>query len=124
MEIELNYMLIGVRLRAARIEKGYTQEYISERAGISAQHCSGIECGNAKVSLPALVRLCNALEITPDSVLMDSINHATPQLKANIAAIFADCSPDETYLMLSQAENLKKSLRIKNLLPEKQRQYI
>ena len=116
MEIELNYALIGVRLRAARLKRGYTQEYVSERAGISAQHCSGIECGNAKVSLPALIRLCNALEITPDDILMDSITHTTPQLMGDVAAVFADCSPDEVYLMLSQADNLKKSLRLKNLL--------
>lgn len=114
MEIELNYTLIGVRLRAARLNRGHTQEYIAECAGISAQHCSGIECGNAKVSLPALVRLCNALEVTLDSILMDSIPHATTQLKANVAAVFADCSPDEIFLMLSQAENLKKALRIKS----------
>lgn len=116
MEVELNYTLIGVRFRTIRIKKGYTQEQISESAGISAQHCSGIECGKAKVSLPALVRLCNALEATPDDILMDSINNATPQLMENVAAVFSDCSPDEVYLMLSQAENLKKSLRLKNIL--------
>ena len=117
MEIELNYLLVGIRLRAIRQERGYTQEYVAERAGISAQHCSGIECGNAKVSLPALVRLCNALKVTPDCVLMDSVSHATPQLVGNVAAVFSDCSPDEIYLMLSQADNLKKTLRVKNILP-------
>ena len=116
MEVELNYALIGVRLRTARQKRGYTQEYTAECSGISAQHCSGIECGNAKVSLPALVRLCNTLEITPDSILMDSVPKTTTQLKANVAAVFADCSPDETFLMLSQAENLKKTLRIKSVL--------
>ena len=115
MEIELNYALIGVRLRAVRLKRGYTQEYLAERAGISAQHCSGIECGNAKVSLPALVRLCNALEATPDDILMDSVNRPTPQLVGNVATVFSDCSPDEIYLMLSQAENLKKALRQKGV---------
>ena len=119
MELELNYTLIGVRLRAARLKKGYTQEYVAECAGISAQHCSGIECGSAKVSLPALVRLCNALAITPDSVLMDSVTHATPQLTVEIAELFADCTPDERYLMLSQAENLKRKLRVKNITSQR-----
>ena len=116
MEIELNYTLIGTRLRAIRLKLGYTQEYVAEHAGISAQHCSGIECGNAKVSLPTLVRLCNSLDATPDDILMDSIIRTTPQLTENIDTVFADCSPDEVYLILSQAENLKKALRQKNLL--------
>ena len=121
MEIELNYSLIGERLRAVRLKRGYTQEQLAERAGISAQHCSGIECGNAKVSLPALVRLCNALDATPDEMLMDSVDLVTPQLIEHVARIFSDCTPDEIYLMLSQAENLKKGLRTKNILTNKQK---
>jgi len=113
LTVEINYDLIGVRLRDIRLKMGYTQEYISERAGISAQHCSGIECGNAKVSLPALIRLCNALEVTPNDILMDSVNNAVPELIESIADVFDDCSPDEIYLMLSQASNLKKILRQK-----------
>jgi transcriptional regulator with XRE-family HTH domain len=114
--IEINYKLIGLRLRAVRLKRGVTQEQIAERAGISAQHCSGIECGNAKVSLPSLIRLCNALEITTDDVLMDSIPRATPQLMEDVSAVFSDCSPDEIYLMLSQADNLKKTLRMRKTL--------
>jgi len=119
VDIELNYALIGTRLRAVRLKRGYTQEYVAEQAGISAQHCSGIECGNAKVSLPALVRLCNVLDASPDDVLMDSVNRVTPQLMENVASVFSDCSPNETFLMLSQAENLKKTLRQKNTFNSK-----
>ena len=113
MEIELNYALVGVRLRAARKKIGYTQEKVAELAGISAQHCSGVECGNAKVSLPALINLCNALDTTPNDILMDSISHPTPQLTGRVAAVFSECSTDETHLMLAQAECLKKGLREK-----------
>ena len=121
MEIELNYSLIGERLRAVRLKRGYTQEQLAESAGISAQHCSGIECGNAKVSLPALVRLCNALGATPNEILMDSVDRVTPQLTEHVANIFSDCSPDEIYLMLSQAENIKKGLRTKSILASRQK---
>ncbi|MBO6266854.1 MAG: helix-turn-helix transcriptional regulator [Synergistaceae bacterium] len=115
MENDLNYKLIGSRIRAIRKKRGYTQEQLSELADISPQHCSGIECGAAKVSLPALVRLCNALGATPDEVLMDSVKQSAPLYAEKIAEVFSDCSPDETYLMLSQAENLKKALRTKGL---------
>lgn len=118
MEIELSYPLIGKRLRFIRQKRGYTQEQVSECAGISPQHCSGIECGSAKVSLPALVRLCNALKCTPDEVLMDSVAQSTPQFLKDVEEVFSDCSPDEIYLMLSQARNLKKALRLKNLLSQ------
>ena len=111
----LSYKLIGKRLRSARKSKCFTQEYLSELAGISPQHCSGIESGNAKLSLPCLVSLCNALDITPNDILMDSIEKTTPHLLGEVASVFSDCSNDEIFLMLSVADNVKKSLRLKNL---------
>jgi len=115
MDIELNYKLIGIRLRAERIKKKYTQEYLSELSGISPQHCSGIECGSAKLSLPCLVNICNALKITPNDILMDSVDNSTPQLLKEAEIIFSDCSKDEIFLMLSIADCLKKSMKIKNI---------
>lgn len=112
MAIDLNYKMIGQRLRVIRKKLGLTQEQVAELADISPQHYSGIETGSAKVSLPALVRLCNALNATPDAVLMDSVRQATPLYLRDVAEIFSDCTPDELFLMLSQAANLKESLRL------------
>lgn len=117
MSIELNYRLVGERLRAIRKKRGYTQEQLAEMASISPQHCSGIETGGAKVSLPALIQLCNALEATPDEILLDSVPAAAkPGLLREVEAVFADCSADEIYLMLAQAKSLKEALRVKGLI--------
>lgn len=120
MGIELNYKLIGKRLRAIRKRKGYTQEQLAERADISAQHCSGIETGGAKVSLPALIRLCNALEATPDEILLDSVPVAAkPGLMKEVEMVFSDASSDEIYLMLAQARSIKETVRLKGLFLSK-----
>lgn len=120
MGIELNYQLVGQRLRAIRKKRGYTQEQVAEMAGISPQHCSGIETGAAKVSLPTLVQLCNALGATPDEVLLDSVPAAAkPGLMKEVEAVFSDCSADEIYLMLAQAKSIKEAVRVKGLLAEK-----
>lgn len=119
MPVELNYRLVGERLRAIRKKRGYTQEQLAEMARISPQHCSGIETGGAKVSLPALVQLCNALDATPDEILLDSVPAAAkPGLLKEVEAVFSDCSADEIYLMLAQAESIKKAVRIKGLLKD------
>lgn len=112
MAIDLNYKMIGRRLRAIRKKLRLTQEQVAEIADISPQHYSGIETGSAKVSLPALVRLCNALNATPDEVLMDSVRQATQMYLQDVADVFSDCTPDELFLMLSQAANLKEALRL------------
>lgn len=121
MESNINYQLVGKRLRAIRKKRGYTQERLAEMADISPQHCSGIETGGAKVSLPALVQLCKALDATVDEVLYDSVPAAAKSgLMKEVEAVFSDATPDELYLMLVQAKNIKEAVRIKGLLNGKE----
>jgi len=70
----LDYAKLGVRIREARKSKGYTQEKLSEMAGISANHLSRVETNNGGViSLPALVKVCNVLGVGMDALLTDSL---------------------------------------------------
>lgn len=116
MDIELNYQLIGKRLRTLRKNKRLTQEKVAELTNLSPQHISGIERGTAPLSLPALVRLCNALKATPDDVLFDSVPvAATPGLMREVEIVFSDATADEIYLMLAQAKSIKEAVRVKGL---------
>jgi transcriptional regulator with XRE-family HTH domain len=111
--LELNYKLVGVRIKATRLAKALTQEELAERASISPQHVSHVENGGTKLSLPCLVAICNALDVTADKILMDSIPQAEIHYVEEVAKIFDNCSSDEMFLMLSVAESLKKALRFK-----------
>lgn len=118
--IDLNYKLMGQRLRAIRKKQGLTQEQIAEKAEISPQHYSGVETGGVKISLPALIRVANALNASMDELLMDSISVALkPGLLREVEAVFSDASADEMYLMLSQAKSIKEAVRVKGLFVEK-----
>ena len=119
MDIALNYKLVGQRLRAIRKKRGLTQERLAELAGISPQHCSGIETGAAKVSLPTLVNLSNVLNVSMDELLFDSVSAASkPGLMKEVEAVVADASDNETFLMLSQAKSIKEAVRVKGLLTQ------
>jgi len=111
----LNYKLVGKRIKSLRQAQGLTQESLADKSGISPQHVSHIENSGTKLSLPCLVSLCNALNTTPNDILMDSVNNNAPQLAKEVATVFSGCSSDEVYLMLAQADNVKKALKVKNL---------
>lgn len=114
--MELNYTLIGARIKKIRKSQNITQDRLSEMAGISPQHLSQIESAKTKLSLPALTNICNALNVTTDKVLCDVLTADTSeQINSDIAEVFKDCTADEVYLMLSVAESLKRSLKIKKL---------
>lgn len=114
--MELNYALVGERIKKIRKSQKITQDKLSEMAGISPQHLSQIESAKTKLSLPALVSICNALNVTTDRILCDVMTADTSrEINSDIAEVFADCTSDEAYLMLSVAENLKRSIRLKKI---------
>ena len=114
MDYSPNYKLIGIRIKNQRLKMKLTQEKLSEMADISVQHLSKIETGHTKLSLPCLIAISNALETTVDRLLMDNVTESKPDLLKEVGVVFADCSSDEIFLMLSQAENLKKNMRLKS----------
>ena len=89
--MELDYKAIGKRIKIARINADMTQEQLSEAVGLSPTHLSNIETGTTHVSLNAIVNLANALSVTTDALLCDSIIKARPQIEQDIAAVIADC---------------------------------
>jgi transcriptional regulator with XRE-family HTH domain len=59
-------------LRPARIEKGWSQIELARRAGVASETISRIESGNVRgVGLGTLVRLADALQVSPKSLLAE-----------------------------------------------------
>ena len=71
--MELDYKAIGKRIKIARIKADLTQERLAEMVEISPTHMSNIETGTTRVSLTAIVSLANALSVTVDELLCDSV---------------------------------------------------
>lgn len=64
--------LIGSNIKRERQKAGYTQEQFSELIGIGSKSLSAIERGTVGISLSALVRICNALSVSPNSLLFEN----------------------------------------------------
>ena len=69
---------IGKNIQRLRKEKGLTQEELSAKAGISKNHLSRIETGVGSMSLDSLIIIANALNTTPDYILLGEYN-ITPE---------------------------------------------
>ena len=70
----MNYQELGRRVRQQRTMLGLTQEELAEKAGISTSFVGHIERGEKKFSIGTLVSICNAMEITPNYLLQDSLD--------------------------------------------------
>ena len=111
----MDYKLLGQRIRAARLAMGLSQEQLAEIVGLTSQHISHTEVASTKISLPALVKIANALHTSVDRLLSDSIQDSKSHLMKDVQNVFSDCDPDEIYVMLETAAAVKKSIRIRKL---------
>ena len=68
------YEDFGKRVKQQRKLARMTQEQLAEKAGISFAFVGHIERGTRKASLDTVVRLANALQISPNILLQDSLD--------------------------------------------------
>lgn len=65
-------LLVGNNIKRERVKAGYTQEKFSELIGIGTKSLSAIERGTVGVSLTTLLRICNVLSISSNSLLFEN----------------------------------------------------
>ena len=89
----IDYDAIGMRIKIARIKAKITQEVLANKTGLSVVHISNVENGNAKVSLPSLISIANALSVSVDELLCDCVicsNHVFNKEAQEILALRKD----------------------------------
>ena len=61
MEVEIDYLAIGKRIRTARLSKKMTQETLSNMIDVAPTYVSSIENGHTKLSLATLLGIAQSL---------------------------------------------------------------
>ena len=110
-DMSIDYKSIGRRIKAARTRLDMTQERLAEQVNLSPSHLSNIETGTTKVSLPTIVKLANALQVSVDSLLADSVVQSKAVFEEDIQTILSDCDDYEIRVIADIAAATKKTLR-------------
>ena len=61
--------IVAVRLRQARTDKGWTQEDLAERVGLSVRYIGQVERRQASPSVRVLGQLADALQMEPTELV-------------------------------------------------------
>lgn len=69
--------VIGNKLLAIRKKRGMTQAEVAEAAGLSDRAYAEIERGAVNMRVDTVLRICGALDVTPDDILTDESNSLT-----------------------------------------------
>ncbi|MDR1763354.1 MAG: helix-turn-helix transcriptional regulator [Dysgonamonadaceae bacterium] len=65
--------IIHTKLRNARLQKGFTQDYMAACLGISQKQYSRLENDNSGLTLDYLEKICKELEIDPQDLFTNDI---------------------------------------------------
>lgn len=109
--MELNYEAIGIRIQRLRKEKGLTQQKLAEMSDQDPSNISHIERGATKLSLPTIINIANALDVTVDYFLCDNLESATVPYDRIATEILSDCSHRERIIITETMIAVKEILR-------------
>ncbi len=109
--MNINYISIGERIKRFRKEKGLTQQILAEKSNLEPSNISHIERGATKLSLPSIVSIANALDITVDDLLCDSLVAAKKPYEREASELLSDCSHQELIIITETIRALKENLR-------------
>ena len=98
---------IGLRIKEARLARNMKQEELAERIGAkSPSAVSTWESGRAKPDCVTLLKICNVLEVSADSLLVDVVDHATKSVASELSAAIEDLPHDEKMRILKAVSAL------------------
>lgn len=106
----LDYGKIGKKIRVLRWKRGLSQEQLAEKVWISTTHMSHIETGSTKLSLPVLVDIATALDVSVNDILDTNEDAGTVRCHEELASILNKCSSEQSRFLLSLIKSAKKAL--------------
>ena len=102
---------IGRRIRYHRIENKLSQEELAEMVELSSIHISHLERGRRMPSVEAIVNIANALNISADELLSESLLVSNSPDNARELELLYDCSPEEKSFILECMFSFKAILK-------------
>lgn len=84
--------VIGFRIMQKRKKLGILQKELAEAIGLTDNQISNIENGGSFPSMNNLLKICDALDITPDYLFVGTIRR---RFKDDITDMISSCTPEE-----------------------------
>lgn len=106
----VDYKQLGIRISYFRNKHGLSQEELGERIHVTNTHISRIENNKNKPSIDTLVDIANALGVSLDDLLVDSLEHSVSTADSEIHLLLLDCNDTEQKVLIRMVRELKAIL--------------
>lgn len=106
-----DFRAIGNKLLAIRKKAGLTQSEVAEAANLSDRTYADIERGTVNMRIETVLKICEALHITPDAVLTEE-NPSFLAKKAELLAELDNCTIQQKETALELLAVYLRSIKI------------
>ncbi len=102
--MEIDYKIIGERIRDARRGRGWSQERLSEEIDVATAYISRIERGSSQVNLKRLAQISKALGTSLEYLIGGTITDAPNYLDKELYETLLNCTPAKQRLIYNIAK--------------------
>lgn len=107
----IDFSDIGQRIKQKRMEKGLTQEKLSEAVGVGPSHMSHIESGTTIPSFEVFISIVNALECSADDLLCRELTTGKQLTQSWLSELVEGCDTTETKIVSDIVKTTIQTLR-------------
>lgn len=97
--MNIDYKALGERIAKCRKVINMTQDDVAEATGLSNNHISNIENSHSIPSLDTLMKVCEAIDTTPNYLLLGIAVHTKDDLQEQICQRIKLCEPKKLKLI-------------------------
>lgn len=101
----IDYSKIGASIKHHRKKKGLSQEALANEVSVDYKHIASIENGRKYPSLELVILIANALGVSADVLLKDSLTYSAEM--DNIHLLLSECTDTEKNILLKAIEFIK-----------------
>lgn len=105
--MNLDKEIIGKKIRQIRVEKGFSQEKLSEKIDISPRHMCTIENGNSLPSIETFVKIAKILDIN-----INEFFNLNPEINDTLKTEIYDLIQTSSYNELLLIKNIIKAIHL------------
>ena len=100
-----DYERLGDRIRLYRESNGFSQETLAEKTNLSRENINRFENASRKPGIDAIVDIANALGVSIEDLLVDSLEHPISSTESEIHRLLLDCNKiEEAGIVEQQAD--------------------
>ncbi len=102
----INYLALGKRIAFFRSKSHLTQDDLADRLNMSRTFLARIETSSRHPSLETIVELANALGVSTDDLLVDSLTHSVSTADTEVHRLLLECNELETKILTRTLKEL------------------